>query len=75
MRLGHTLTTLDSKGGMIVMTFAAPEGARSERFDAVILTLPFTRLRHVEGPEASEARVAEDEVHSRTRLRDECQGH
>lgn len=49
MRLGHALTALDTKGGKIVMTFAAPDGSRSESFDAVILTLPFTRLRDVEG--------------------------
>ena len=72
MRLGHTLTTLDRKGGMIVASFNAPEGARSEKFDAVILALPFTPGQ---GPGASEARAAEDEMHSRTRLRDERQTH
>ena len=51
MRLGHTLTTLDRKGGMIVASFNAPEGARSEKFDAVILALPFTLLRQVKGLE------------------------
>ena len=49
MRHGHALTALDTKGGQIVMTLAAPEGATSESFDAVILTLPFTKLRDVEG--------------------------
>jgi len=49
MRLGHALTALDTKGGKIVMTFAAPDGTLSESYDAVILTLPFTRLRDVEG--------------------------
>ena len=49
MRLGHALTALDTKGGKIVTTFAAPEGTTSESFDAVILSLPFTRLRDVEG--------------------------
>ena len=51
MRLGHTLTALDRKGGMIVASFNAPEGARSEKFDAVILALPFTLLRQVKGLE------------------------
>jgi len=49
MRLGHALTALDAKGGKIVMTLAAPDGERTESFDAVILTLPFTRLRDVKG--------------------------
>jgi monoamine oxidase len=49
MRLGHALTALDTKGGQIVMTLAGPEGTSSESFDAVILTLPFTKLREVEG--------------------------
>ena len=33
------------------MSFDAPGGARSESFDAVILALPFTRLRQVKGLE------------------------
>ena len=49
MRLGYALTALDRKGGKIVMTFAAPDGTQSESFDAVILTLPFTKLRDVKG--------------------------
>jgi monoamine oxidase len=49
MRLGHALKALDTKGGKIVMTLAAPGGTTSESFDAVILSLPFTRLRDVEG--------------------------
>jgi monoamine oxidase len=51
MRLGQALTALDVKGGRIVGSFDAPEGARSESFDAVILALPFTRLRQVNGLE------------------------
>jgi monoamine oxidase len=49
MRLGHSLTALDRKAGKIVLTFAAPDGEKSESFDAVILALPFTKLRQVEG--------------------------
>ena len=49
MRLGYALTALDRKGGKIVMTFAAPDGDKSESFDAAILTLPFTKLRDVKG--------------------------
>jgi monoamine oxidase len=49
MRPGHALTALDRKAGKIVLTFAAPDGEKSESFDAVILTLPFTKLRDVKG--------------------------
>ncbi|MGD9502877.1 MAG: flavin monoamine oxidase family protein [Methyloceanibacter sp.] len=49
MRLGHALTGIDRKGGKIVLAIAAPDGAKSESFDAVILALPFTKLRQVEG--------------------------
>jgi monoamine oxidase len=49
MRHGHALTALGTKGGKIVMTLAAPDGERTESFDAVTLTLPFTRLRDVKG--------------------------
>ena len=49
MRPGHALTALDRKGGKIVLTLAGPDGEKSESFDAVILTLPFTKLRQVEG--------------------------
>src|SRR5262245_20878275 len=49
MRRGHALTALDRKGGKIVLTFAAPNGEKSESFDATILTLPFTKLRDAKG--------------------------
>jgi monoamine oxidase len=49
MRLGHALTALDRKAGKIVLTFAAPDGEKSESFDAVVLTMPFTKLRQVKG--------------------------
>jgi monoamine oxidase len=49
MRLGHALTAIDRKGGKIVLTIAAPDGEKSESFDAVVLALPFTKLRQVEG--------------------------
>lgn len=51
MKQGHTLTSLDSKDGKIVLDLAAPGGATTESYDAVILALPFTKLRQVEGLE------------------------
>jgi monoamine oxidase len=51
MRLGQPLAALDTKGGRIVASFDAQEGTHSEIFDAVILTLPFTKLRQVKGLE------------------------
>jgi len=51
MKQGYTLTALDHKGGQIVMSFDAPGGASSASFDAVILALPFTKLRQVKGLE------------------------
>jgi monoamine oxidase len=49
MKQGYALTALDHKGGQIEMSFDAPGGVRRENFDAVILALPFTRLRDVKG--------------------------
>lgn len=54
MRLGHALTGLGVENDKIVLTFDAPGGARSESFDAVILSLPFTKLREVKGLESLE---------------------
>lgn len=54
MRLGHALTALGVQDGKIVMTFDGPGGTRSESFDTVILSLPFTRLREVKGLESLE---------------------
>ena len=54
MQLGHALTTLDVKDGKVVTTFDAPGGPRSEAFDHVIFTLPFTKLRQVDGLESLE---------------------
>jgi monoamine oxidase len=54
MRLGHALNALDVQDGKVTMTFEAPGGAKSETFDAVILTLPFTKLREVKGLESLE---------------------
>lgn len=51
MKQGYALTALDHKGGQIVMGFDAPGGPASESFDAVILALPFTKLRQVKGLE------------------------
>jgi monoamine oxidase len=49
MRLGHALTAIDRKSGKIVLTIAAPDGEKSESFDAVVFALPFTKLRQVKG--------------------------
>jgi monoamine oxidase len=51
MKQGYALTALDHKGGQIVMGFDAPGGPASESYDAVILALPFTKLRQVKGLE------------------------
>ena len=51
MQLGQPLSALDTKGGRIVASFDAQAGTHSETFDAVILALPFTRLRQVKGLE------------------------
>jgi monoamine oxidase len=51
MKQGYALTALDHKGGKIVLGFDAPGGPASESYDAVILALPFTKLRQVKGLE------------------------
>jgi len=51
MKQGFALTELDQKDKQIVMSFDAPGGAQSASFDAVILALPFTKLRQVKGLE------------------------
>ena len=52
MKQGWSLNALDYKGGQIVMGFDAPGGPQNASFDAVILTLPFTKLRQVKGLES-----------------------
>ena len=42
---GFALTELDQKDKQIVMTFDAPGGPQTVSYDAVILALPFTKLR------------------------------
>jgi monoamine oxidase len=54
MRLGYALTALDVQDEKIAMTFDAPGGTKTESFDTVILSLPFTRLRKVKGLESLE---------------------
>jgi len=49
MKLGYALAELDYQGGQIVMGFDAPGGVQKRNFDAVILALPFTKLRQVKG--------------------------
>jgi monoamine oxidase len=52
MKQGYALTTLGYKDGKIVTGFDAPGGAQTQSFDAVILALPFTKLRQVKGLDA-----------------------
>jgi monoamine oxidase len=49
MKQGFALTALETKGEQIVASFDAPGGPASETYDAVILALPFTKLRQVKG--------------------------
>ena len=51
MKQGWALTSLDYKDKKIVMGFDAPGGPQTQSFDAVILALPFTKLRQVTGLE------------------------
>jgi monoamine oxidase len=51
MKLVQPLSALDTKGGRIVASFDAQTGTHSESFDAMILALPFTKLRQVKGLE------------------------
>jgi monoamine oxidase len=51
MKQGFALTELDLKDGQIVMGFDAPGGVQTVNYDAVILALPFTKLRQVKGLE------------------------
>ena len=52
MRLGQALAALDVKDGRIVASFDTKGSTTPETFDAVILALPFTRLRQVKGLES-----------------------
>ena len=53
MQLGHALTEIGTKDQQIVLNLSAPGGStRTESYDAVILTLPFTKLREVKGLES-----------------------
>jgi monoamine oxidase len=54
MQAGHALTEIDATGEKIALTFAAPGGTKTESYDGVILSLPFTRLRDVKGLEGLE---------------------
>jgi monoamine oxidase len=54
MKLGYVLTALGNKDGKIVASFDGPGGASSQGFDAMILALPFTKLRQVDGLEGLE---------------------
>ena len=49
MNLGYALTELDKENEQIVMSFDAPGGTQQRTFDVVILALPFTCLRNVNG--------------------------
>ncbi len=55
MQLGHALTEIATKDEQIVINLAAPGGGmRTEGYDAVVLALPFTKLREVKGLEGLE---------------------
>jgi monoamine oxidase len=50
MNRGWALTGIEDQNGHIALSFDTPGGAKQQRtFDAVILALPFTCLRNVEG--------------------------
>jgi monoamine oxidase len=50
MNRGWALTGIEDQNGQIALSFDTPGGAKQQRtFDAVILALPFTCLRNVEG--------------------------
>ncbi|MEZ5828125.1 MAG: NAD(P)/FAD-dependent oxidoreductase [Hyphomicrobiales bacterium] len=49
MKKGHTLSAIAQKDGQITLTLDAPGGQQTPSFDAVILALPFTKLRQVTG--------------------------
>jgi len=51
MKQGHALTAIDQKDGQITLSFDAPGGPISQSYEAVILALPFTKLRQVQGLE------------------------
>ena len=74
MKQGWALTSLDCKDKKILMGFDAPGGPQTQSFDAVILALPFTKLRQVTGLEKLKLSEEEAEDHSRAWLRHECQG-
>ncbi|HET9110008.1 MAG TPA: NAD(P)/FAD-dependent oxidoreductase [Ktedonobacterales bacterium] len=49
VRLGHRLVTVErASDDMLDLTFSTANGAARERYDAVILTLPFSALRRVD---------------------------
>jgi monoamine oxidase len=60
MKQGWGLTSLDYKDKKIVMGFDAPGGPQTQSFDAVILALPFTKLRQVTGLE--KLKLGEDKL-------------
>jgi monoamine oxidase len=49
MNRRYALTGIDDENGRIALSFDAPGGAQHRTFDAVILALPFTCLRNVDG--------------------------
>jgi monoamine oxidase len=51
MKQGYALSALDQKDGKIVASFDGSGGPASQNFDAMVLALPFTKLRQVSGLE------------------------
>jgi monoamine oxidase len=52
MRLGAELTAIARRDSGMELTYGTAAGAKTETFDAVVLALPFTRLRQVKGLDA-----------------------
>jgi monoamine oxidase len=52
LRLGAELTAIARRDSGMELTYGTAGGAKSETFDAVVLALPFTRLRLVNGLDA-----------------------
>jgi monoamine oxidase len=47
VHLGHRLVALERTGDRVNLTFATASGSMQTQYDEVILTLPFSALRHV----------------------------
>ena len=73
MQLGQPLTALDIKDGQIVVSFDAPGGAALGKLRCRDPGFAIHHAAAGEGAGGPGARGGKAEVHSRARLRDECQ--